>query len=242
MKLGEMKGSPVLTVEEGKSLGRIQGVLVDAAQRLIAYLVVQSSNWFEGPLAVPMDKVTGIGAAAVIVQSSGHVAQIAQSDRAVRLAIQNITIVGSGVYSPQGQLMGMVQDISFGLDGRLHELLMEDGGKVPVRDVLALGANVVFAYAGTERGSAAPSPLGGPMGVAAERPATMDTEDAMPVLVTQEQEPKKQERGLVGRTLLKDIEGNLGLIGRAGDSITREMIDIALDAGKLVELTTNSVQ
>jgi uncharacterized protein YrrD len=66
----EILGLPVLSISEGKTLGKVTGLLVDRQQREVAVLRVGGGGWFSHDRFLPYADIRGVGPDAVTVASA----------------------------------------------------------------------------------------------------------------------------------------------------------------------------
>ncbi len=143
LRVSSIAGLPVIGMEEARTIGRVVGVLVDAAGIKAACLLVQSGPAVLGAHALTLDKVTGIGPDAIAARSIADLKPLREDARLTSLAEQETDIPGAIVYKINGERIGEAVDWSMTPDGRIAGVLLKSGGVLSGKDVLSIGHGIV---------------------------------------------------------------------------------------------------
>ena len=79
IRILDLIGRPVLTIDEGASTGKVSGVLVNSVTGEVTALVVALNDAFEPPRAVPVALVQGVGEDAVMIENLSALVEFSQS-------------------------------------------------------------------------------------------------------------------------------------------------------------------
>lgn len=124
MRARQLKGYPVIDLNNGVMLGRVQDLAVDPAQKRVAALVVGEKGLLKGRgRIIPFAQVHSIGRDAVTI--TGEAAQNIEEAAGERL--QPYSFLGNSVISSSGDYIARVHDYSFSTSsGDLESLLLHD--------------------------------------------------------------------------------------------------------------------
>jgi uncharacterized protein YrrD len=116
MKLSELKGKPVVSVDEARKLGIVHDVLVDPSYSSIAGLQIKAEGRGHA-YVVANEHIRGIGPDAVTVVNKDA---LQVPDRAQTLAgLPTLgTILGSRVVTEGGALLGSITEVAFDVGSR----------------------------------------------------------------------------------------------------------------------------
>jgi sporulation protein YlmC with PRC-barrel domain len=146
MKASELKTRPVISLNDGRKVGVISDVTLDATNVKLGALLLVGS---EGSSVVPFLEVRNIGADAVTIDDSRRPRVTADQSRNEEHRISALT--GLSVVNQEGTLIGYLEDLE--LDdryGRVTALLVQRGGvlgmggtheAVPVSAIRGVGSH-----------------------------------------------------------------------------------------------------
>jgi len=136
-----IKGLAIVSITEGAKLGRVEEVVFDPqAMRVAAVLVGGDGQTF----AIPFEKLTSIGADAIMVDSSQVTQALSQGDTLSGLpSLRHLT--GLKVVDEAGTLVGAVAGIDIdGTTGRVLTLTIHKGGVMGIgQTTTALGVAAI---------------------------------------------------------------------------------------------------
>lgn len=155
MRVRQLKGFPIIDLESGVMVGRVQDLAVDPTQKRVVGLVAGEKGLLKGKgKIIPFSKLHSIGKDAVTV-SDGQ-----GEDDKVELSgqLKPYSFLGNSVISSNGDYIARVHDYSFSTEtGKLESLLLhdlKDEGKkdwevcLLMEGVHSLGRDYVIAAAG----------------------------------------------------------------------------------------------
>jgi sporulation protein YlmC with PRC-barrel domain len=115
-RYGFMKGLPVITMAEGKRVGKIDDLVVDPERKAVSWLRLHSGGM--GMLGgerlwVSVEAVHGIGEDAVTINAEADARTPADAPEALALVKAKRGIVGSKVITENGERLGEARDYEF---------------------------------------------------------------------------------------------------------------------------------
>lgn len=158
-RYGFVKGLPVITMAEGKRVGKVDDLVVDPARKTVSWFRLHSGGMLGGDrLWVSAGAVHGIGEDAVTINAEADARAQADAPEALALVKAQRGIIGSKVLTESGGRLGEVRDYEFTPDtfaltslsvgpamNMVGEVLTIEGD-----NVLTIGEDmVVVASAGT---------------------------------------------------------------------------------------------
>lgn len=239
----------VISIEDGKEIGRVSDLVINPAKGSVEYLVIDNGSRYTGVKILPFKLVEGVGEYAVTIQSLSSITDLADEPDVNGLLEKNVRVKGTKVLTKKGKLIGSVSEflIDESNEGKIAACEITPvnggtgGGMIPADNIITFGKDVLVV--GEE--SLPVPPGGGPGG---PQPAkSSDGAGSKAAVDRQEQSQaaklfeEKQRQYLLGRKLSKRIETESGeLIAEEGQTITEEILDKAKEAGKFTELSMNN--
>ena len=152
-----VKGLPVITMAEGKQIGKIDDLIVDPERKAVSWLRLHSGGMLGGErLWVSAEAVHGVGADAVTINAEADARAPADAPEALALVKAKRGVIGSKVMTENGERVGEVCDYEFDPDtfaltalsvppgmNVVGEILMIPGDKV-----LTIGQDMIVVAAG----------------------------------------------------------------------------------------------
>lgn len=143
IRILDLVGRPVLTIDEGATAGKVNGVLVNVVTGEVSALIVAISDVFEAPRAVPVALVQGVGDDAVMIENSSSMVTFDQSPQLRAMGRLDSQIRGLAVITATGKSLGRVTDLLVDMASGKVEAYEVQGG------VGAATATAANATAGT---------------------------------------------------------------------------------------------
>ena len=152
-KTAEILGLPVISITEGKELGHVKELVVNAAAGTVAAIVVDDGKWYLGAKLLPFGAVAGIGEYALTIDSSSHVISITAAPELEALLAANVKVIGSKVLTRSGRIQGKVTEFNFDLSGKIASCEIEEstGNVVQIngQQVITYGKEVLVISEGS---------------------------------------------------------------------------------------------
>jgi sporulation protein YlmC with PRC-barrel domain len=142
-----VKGLPVMTMAEGKQVGKIDDLIVDPERKAVSWLRLHSGGigmLGATRLWVPAEAVHGVGEHAVTINAEADARLAGDAPEAFASGKAKLGIIGSKVMTENGQRLGEVRDYEFDpYNFALTSLSVPPAGNAP-GDVLTIaGENVL---------------------------------------------------------------------------------------------------
>ena len=139
-------GRKVISRADARDLGVVGHLLVDAAERRIAAIVIGRGRKAQ---LIDWSQVTGFGPDAVMVIDDGAVrAPIDDRERAAAA----VEMVGRRVLTEHGTELGMLDDVTFDAATGTVEMLRTGDREIPAGSLLGSGPYAVVVDAGQDAG------------------------------------------------------------------------------------------
>jgi len=154
-----VKGLPVITMAEGKQVGKIDDLVVDPERKAVSWLRLHTGGMLGGErLWVSAEAVHFVGENAVTINSEADTRAPSDAPEAVALVKAKREIIGNTVITENGDRVGEVRDYEFDPDtlaltylsvppgmNVVGEILMIPGDKVLTigQDVIVVAADAV---------------------------------------------------------------------------------------------------
>lgn len=242
----ELLGLTVISIEDGKEMGRVSDYVINPEKGLVEYLIIDEGVKYIGIKVLPFRLVEGVGEYAVTIQNSTSVTALSDQAEIKSLLEKDVRVKGTKVLTRKGMLIGTVSEflVDDEAGGKIAgcELSPVDNtakGIIPSEQIVTFGKDILVVNAGIDSMSAQP--------VAVQEQTV--TEETNMTEKSNKEEPseaakmfeQRQRKYLIGRKVSKRIETDNGeLIAEEGQVITEELLDKAKEAGKFSELSMNT--
>lgn len=254
----DILGLPVISIMEGKELGKAKSLVINPANGTVAAVAIDDGKWYLGAKLLPFSAITGLGEYAVTIENSNSVALYSENQEFEKLLTAEIEVIGTKVLTKTGRILGKVNEIIIDLSGKITACEVEDVTKdithLPAERVLTFGKEVLIVNEADAPGApvqaaatttAAPKvdfvPITPAAPAAVETPAVKTAANEPAPEVADESAKKfddKHRKFLLGKKANRRIETDNGMvIVEQGGEITEEVIQKAKLAGKFVELS-----
>lgn len=145
---------PIISLEEGKHIGRVRGIVVDPDTFTIAALITDKQGWFGDYKVVPFDKVVSIGDHAVTIDQKSSIEKPSNLPEIARLMRSKQPLLGAKVFSESGTLLGIVDELlyhketgaidSLEISGRFLESVFRGRISIPAAAVITFGTDAII--------------------------------------------------------------------------------------------------
>ena len=170
---------PVISISEGKQVGTVKDLVIDASQGAVVALVVDDGSWYLGAKVLPFNAITGLGESAVTVEGTSNLIPVSTLPRIEQLMAAGVKVIGTRTLTRAGQMGGKVVEISIDETGRINTCEVEESiGErilIPVQQIVTFGKDVLII-------SEAVDPTGrGTMGMRTAQANSYGMNDAAPL-------------------------------------------------------------
>lgn len=101
---------PVISLEEGRQIGTVKGLVVDPASKKVAALIIEGRGWFKEQKFVPFHKIHSVGDDAVTIEKTSGAGKAAGLPDVIRLLKEKINITGTKIVAENGNVLGYVDE------------------------------------------------------------------------------------------------------------------------------------
>ena len=230
--LKEIIHLPIISVFEGKEIGKIKDIVIEPKDGKLEYFLVDDQSMFNVKV-VPMSKIMGIGDEALMIETSDLVVDAQKDSKVVDLLGKNVSVVNSKIFTKKGKHLGLITEIF--IDDENGKILGCEIGKdgdtkfISAESIITFGKEVtIVEHDIHDKLMASIDEV-----LKGNKPMETIVEPAE----TAEAIERKQKEYLLGRELVKSILDGDVLIAYEGQIVTEEVIKIAEEAGKFMELT-----
>lgn len=154
MRTKMIKGYPVVNLEDGVLLGRVQDLIINPLEKKVEGLVVGEKGFLKGkPRHILYEQIYNIGKDVLIIKSKEQT-PAAETHTPIE-EFKDYSFLGSSIVSSQGDYIAKIQDFTFSVQtGAIKELLLYDTPERDKKDkniflsidgVLNLGKDYVIA-------------------------------------------------------------------------------------------------
>ncbi|MGB9724569.1 MAG: PRC-barrel domain-containing protein [Chloroflexia bacterium] len=190
-RLQQLKGMPVLSLQEGEVLGRVREAIVDVAAGRVVALTLDRRTPAGETQVVATANIRSVGKEAITVEDRSSVVPISRIPRFKELAQRGRPLRGRTVMTEQGVRLGRVADATvdeanFRLAALVLQAFWGRGQVVPMERVRTIGTDAVVVWETVPQPTpASPAPV--------EAPPPPPTEAAPPPLPAEEVPPAPEE-------------------------------------------------
>jgi len=136
-----MKGLPVITMAEGKEVGKVDDLVVDPVRKAVRWLRIHRGGILGGErLWVSVDAVHGLGEDALTINAEADLRAPADATEAEDLVKAKRRVIGNEVITENGERLGEVRDYEFAPDTFVLTSLSVPQGMNVVGPSLAIAA------------------------------------------------------------------------------------------------------
>jgi uncharacterized protein YrrD len=157
----ELMSMPVISMSEGKQLGKVKDVLFDPEQHALLGLMVTPSSAMDSTMLVAKERINAIGDAAITVSDAAALQEVASQERAREIIDSCIHLRGTSVVSETGNSLGTIDKILIDDSGnvaayRASSGLLGFGSKTDITpaEVISVGEDaIVVAWSAEQTGT-----------------------------------------------------------------------------------------
>ena len=247
---------PVISISEGKQVGTVKDLVIDASQGAVVALVVDDGSWYLGAKVLPFNAITGLGESAVTVESTSSLIAVATIPRLEQLMSVGVKVIGTRTLTRSGHMGGKVVEIAIDETGHINSCEVEENigerFQISVQQIVTFGKDVLIVSDSADpsgRGPGSGRPMEGIVSRSIPTNSFGGAETvnvpAMPATVASGEDAaqlfeEKQRRYLLGKKVNRRISANDGsIIIEQGNEITEETLQRVRDEDKMIELTMN---
>jgi len=149
MRSSEIKGLTVFSIADGKEIGKVKDLLINADKKAVDYLIIEIPNWYFGSHVIAFNMVEGIGKDAVVIESDNIVKELNEEPASIKLIERGIKLIGNRVLTKKGLIIGKISEYYINIEtGQITgcELIDNDNtskGIIPTSVTLTFGKDAL---------------------------------------------------------------------------------------------------
>lgn len=160
-RLQQLKGMPILSLQEGEVLGRVREAILDVAAGRVVALTLDRRTRAGEPQVVATANIRSVGKEAITVEDRSSVVPISRIPRFKELAQRGKPLRSRTVMTEQGVRIGRVADAmmdeaNFRLTALVLQAFWGRGQVIPMERVRTIGTDAVVVW---EMPEARPAPV-----------------------------------------------------------------------------------
>lgn len=109
-KSRQLLNLPVFSLDEGRQIGKAKGLVIDPAQKAVVVLTIEERGWHKEQKFIPFSRLHSIGADAITVEKSSVVHKKSSLPDVIKLAKDNIEVIGTRLVLENGAILGQVDE------------------------------------------------------------------------------------------------------------------------------------
>ena len=240
---------PVISISEGKQVGTVKDLIIDAALGSVVALVIDDGSWYLGAKVLPFSSIIGLGDSAVMVENTNALMPVSSAPRLEQLMSAAVRVIGTRTLTRSGFMGGKVVELFIDESGRIVVCEVEEniGERIQItaQQIITFGKDVLIITEANDPGGRMAGGGRAMEGIVSRvmpvPAASANDSAAMPVTDDAAQLfEEKQRRYLLGKRVNRRILSNDGsLIIEQGAEITEEILQRVRDEDKMIELTMN---
>ncbi|MCL1918261.1 MAG: PRC-barrel domain-containing protein [Peptococcaceae bacterium] len=144
---------PIFSLQEGRRVGHVRSLIVNAKTQSIAALVVDPQGFFQDQRIIPFNRIASIGEDAITVSTSSQAEKTANLPNIIDLIKEKISIVGLRAVTDKGKALGLIDEYFVDPEtGSIVELEVSSGRiegffsgrvRIHIENIITLGKDAV---------------------------------------------------------------------------------------------------
>lgn len=241
----EIVGLPLISISDGIEVGYVKDIIVNADKGAIEYLIIDSGIQALSTKVIQVSDILGIGENAVTIENSQVMFDTSKIPAAIDLLQKNVQVKGTKIFTKKGKLIGQVVEFSVDDDNNcvirsLEYITSPTDTKHKVLNydiVITYGKSIVVVQ--DSMGAVQTDSTSNIQRVATQEvPNEEATKTETSAALLFEERQKQYLKGKILTKTILDMDGNT--IFPEGTQIDDEVIEIAKQKGKFIEITMNN--
>lgn len=150
----ELLGLPVISIEEGKELGRVIDYIINPKEGIMEFLVIDCGVRYFGVKILPFNKVIGVGEDAVIIPSRSSMSWRTSRKFLHFLTKNDVQVKGTKILTDKGTVSEFLVDADSG--GEIAGCILSpfegkgEAGIIPSGEIVTFGRDILVVNDGIE--------------------------------------------------------------------------------------------
>ena len=151
---------PIISLQEGQQIGYVKSLILDAATKSLAAIVVDSKGFFKDQRIIPYSKVVSVGDDAITIDKESHVEKTTNLPELMDLVKEKLTIIGTKIVTETGKTLGTAEEYYVDPEtGKITQIEVSGGklegflsGKawMTAEYIVTIGHDVIITKRGSE--------------------------------------------------------------------------------------------
>jgi len=151
---------PIISLHEGQQIGYVKSLILDAATKSLAAIIVDSKGFFKDQRIIPYTKVVSVGDDAITIDKESHVEKTTSLPELMNLVKEKLTIIGTKMITETGKTLGTAEE--YYVDSKTGQITQIEisGGKLEgflsgkawltAEYIMTIGHDVIVTKQGSE--------------------------------------------------------------------------------------------
>jgi uncharacterized protein YrrD len=252
-KTEEIIGLPIISICDGEEVGKVKGVIINAANGAVDYVVVENGIQILNARVISANDVIGIGEYALTIENESVINDISKIPSAIDHLQKNVPVKGTRVMTKKGRLIGEIGDIYIDEDNSCSifalEFITDKAQKnvrlIPRENVITFGKNLIVVKEDVEAALvdniAQLNPTGTINTLQGQTGGTSSDAESADSGTMNDLMEKKHREFLNGKKVAKTIYDDEGKVLIEMDTlIDDDVFELAKAYDKVVELVMNN--
>lgn len=151
---------PIISLQEGQQIGYVKSLILDAAAKSLAAIVVDTKGFFKDQRIIPYSKVVSVGDDAITIDKESHVEKTTSLPDLVDLVKDKLNIIGTKMITETGKILGTADEYYVDpASGKITHIELSGGkldgilnGKamISAEHIMTIGHDVIVTAKGSE--------------------------------------------------------------------------------------------
>lgn len=151
---------PIISLQEGQQIGHVKSLILDAATKSLAAIVVDTKGFFKDQRIIPYSKVVSVGEDAITIDKESHVEKTSSLPELLDLVKEKLTIIGTKMVTETGKTLGIAEEYYVDSESGKITQIEISGGKIEgflngkawiaAEYIMTIGHDVIISQKGSE--------------------------------------------------------------------------------------------
>jgi uncharacterized protein YrrD len=151
---------PIISLQEGRQIGYVKSLILDATTKSLAAIVVDSKGFFKDQRIIPYAKVISVGDDAITIDTGSHVEKTSNLPDLFELVKAKLTIIGTKMVTETGKTLGTADEYyvdpktgkitQIEISGGILEGFLNGKAWMTAEHIITIGHDVIVTKQGSE--------------------------------------------------------------------------------------------
>jgi uncharacterized protein YrrD len=101
---------PIISLQEGQQIGYVKGLILNAAKKSVAAIIVDPKGFFKDQRIIPYSRVISVGEDAITIDKESHVEKTSNIPELLDLTKEKLSIIGTKMITATGKTLGTAEE------------------------------------------------------------------------------------------------------------------------------------